>query len=72
MNKETENLKETDKCNIDSVRESALKWFNSISLEQQFYATIECNELITGDRTRHPSTLTGLEIEKIYTHLHSL
>ena len=55
-----------------SVRARALKWFNSLGLEQQFYKTIECNHLITGDNTRHPSTLTGLEIEKIYKHVHSL
>lgn len=63
---------EAKQCNINIVRESALKWFNSLGLEQQFYKTIECNHLIAGDNTRHPSTLTGLEIEKIYKYVHSL
>lgn len=68
------NLQEhkTKALNLACVRESALTWFSKLGLEQQFYKTIECNHLITGDRTRHPSTLTGSEIEKIYKHVHSL
>lgn len=48
------------------LRREALKWFNDLSLEEQFYKTIEHNGLIAGDNTRHPSTLSGLEIETIY------
>jgi hypothetical protein len=48
------------------MREEALKWWNSMNLEEQFYKTIEVNHLITGDCTRHPHTLTGREIEIIY------
>jgi len=70
--KNTKELSTKKQCDIHVVRESALKWFNSLGLEKQFYKTIECNHLITGDRTRHPSTLTGLEIEKIYKYVHSL
>lgn len=47
-------------------RTEALKWWNSMCLELQFYKTIKYNSLITGDNTRHPSTLTGREIELIY------
>ena len=39
-----------------------------MSLEQQFYKTIDANHLITGDNTRHPNSLTGREIEIIYTN----
>ena len=47
-------------------REQAMSWWNAMNLEEQFYKTIEHNSLITGDRTRHPHTLTGSEIETIY------
>ena len=52
-------------------RKQAIKWFNSMSLEEQFYKTIKHNELIKGDRTRHPDTLTGREIEIIYKTEHN-
>ena len=48
------------------TRECALARWNSMNLEEQFYKIIEYNELIVGDRTRHPNTLTGREIEIIY------
>ena len=51
---------------IADVRRSALDWFNRLTLEEQFYKTIEHNALIAGDNTRHPSTLAGREIETIY------
>ena len=51
---------------IADVRRSALDWFNRLTLEEQFYKTIKHNALIAGDNTRHPSTLTGREIETIY------
>ena len=37
-----------------------------MNLEDKFYKTIKHNELIEGDKTRHPDTLTGREIEIIY------
>lgn len=46
----------------------AMEWWNSMSLEEKFYKTIKHNSLILGDRTRHPDTLTGREIELIYTN----
>ena len=52
----------------ESFRAEALKWFNSKSLEVQFYLTIKHNDLIVGDKTRHPHTLTGREIELIWIH----
>lgn len=47
-------------------RREAIEWWNAMSLEDQFYKTIEYNRLIMGDRTRHPDSLTGREIEIIY------
>lgn len=51
---------------IFSVRQRALLWWNEMNLEEQFYVTIEHNDLIQGDCTRHPHTLTGTEIEIIW------
>ena len=66
MSKEN-NTEDKDKAlHIGVVRCSALDWFNRLTLEEQFYKTIEHNALIAGDNTRHPSTLTGREIETIY------
>lgn len=47
-------------------RETAMNWWNSMTFEEKFYKTIKHNDLIAGDKTRHPSTLTGREIETIY------
>jgi hypothetical protein len=47
-------------------REKALTWWHKMSLEEKFYKTIEHNNLIVGDKTRHPNSLTGSEIESIY------
>jgi len=46
----------------------AMEWWNGMSLEEKFYKTIKNNSLILGDKTRHPDTLTGREIELIYTN----
>ncbi len=51
-------MKSNEKC--------ALKWWNKMNLEEQFYITIEHNDLIQGDCTRHPHTLTSTEIEIIW------
>ncbi len=47
-------------------RERAMFWWNALDLESQFYKTIAANSVIAGDRTRHPHTLTGNEIERIF------
>lgn len=47
-------------------REAALQWWDKMNLEEKFYKTIKYNSLIVGDKTRHPDTLTGSEIEKIW------
>lgn len=49
-----------------TLREQSLEWWNKMTLEEKFYKTIEYNYLIEGDRTRHPDTLTGREIQVIY------
>lgn len=50
------------------LRIDAMKWWNDLTLEEKFYKTIRNNSLIAGDKTRHPDTLTGREIEIIYVH----
>ena len=47
-------------------RKEALKWWNGMNLEGQFYFLIKNNHLIEGDATRHPHTLTGKEIETLW------
>jgi hypothetical protein len=47
-------------------RTKALEWWTKKSLEDQIYVAIEFNEFITGDKTRHPHTLTGREIEILW------
>lgn len=47
-------------------REKAMQWWHKMNLENKFYKTIEHNNLIIGDHTRHPDSLTGSEIELIY------
>jgi len=49
-----------------STRKAALKWWNAMNLEQQFYVLIKNNDIIEGDFTRHPHTLTGSEIELLF------
>nr|OQX98991.1 MAG: hypothetical protein B6I27_01620 [Erwiniaceae bacterium 4572_131] len=69
------NLREMEKnkqCNIQNVRQSALKWWNSLTFEQQFFKTIEW--LSSNNRNtieRHPNNLTGREIQEIYSLLYS-
>lgn len=48
------------------IRITALEWFRKMTLEDQFYITIKHNNLIVGDHTRHPDSLTSREIELIY------
>lgn len=68
MNKKYKNLDNLQNGNdyISDVSRSSLDWFNRLTLEEQFYKMIEHNELIAGNNTKHPSTLTDKEIETIY------
>ena len=50
------------------MRKLSKKWWDKLSFEEKFYWTFEANDLLAGDRTRHPNTLTGLEIEKVFTY----
>ena len=43
-----------------------MDWWNKLSFEDKFFKTIQNNNLIVGDKTRHPNTLTGREIEVIW------
>ena len=65
MKADREKAEKQHENNAD-IRKIALTWWNSMNLESKFYKTIKHNELIEGDRTRHPDTLTGREIEIIY------
>lgn len=47
-------------------RRKSLKWWSKMNLEQKFYIIIKHNDLIIGNCSRHPDTLTGGEIEKIW------
>lgn len=51
---------------VNYDRVVAMTWWNDMELEEQFYKTIKYNYLIQGDKTRHPSSLTGSEVELIY------
>ena len=48
------------------TRKLAMDWWNKLSFEDKFFKTIQNNNLIVGDKTRHPNTLTGREIEMIW------
>lgn len=48
------------------MRKLAMDWWNKLSFEDKFFKTIQNNNLIVGDKTRHPNTLTGREIEVIW------
>lgn len=50
----------------NSSRELAIEWWNGLTFEEQFFKTIKNNELIVGDKTRHPYSLTGREMEIIW------
>ncbi len=53
-------------------RGTVMIWWNKLSLEDQFYYCIQCKELfITNSADRHPNTLTGSEIEKLYNHINN-
>ena len=63
---------ENDNLPISNVKQSALKWWNSLTFEQQFFKTIEWLSNNNRDTTeRHPNKLTGREIQEIYSLLHS-
>jgi len=62
----TEEITTGGKLPIISARQRALIWWDKMNLEEQFYVIIEHNDLIQGDCTRHPDTLTGTEIEIIW------
>lgn len=47
-------------------RNFAREWWNNLSLEGRFYVTIEYNDLIAGDKSRHPNSLTEREIECLF------
>ena len=48
-----------------TTRELAMKWWNSI-VGNQYPMVVKHSSLIIGGTNRHPTTLTGSEIELIY------
>jgi len=62
-----EDLKTDKPCTIQNVRQCALKWWNSLTFEDQFYATIKWLSSQNKNTTeRHPHNLTGREIQEIH------
>lgn len=51
---------------MKTSREKAIEWWGRLSFEDSFYITIKNNNIIEGDKTRNPNSLTGREIEEIY------
>ena len=48
---------------------NAIKWFNSMSLEEKFYKTIAANNTLSGDTVdNHPNTLSKDKIIKVYDY----
>lgn len=58
--------KKIQKTKNRSGRQLSMAWWNSLTLEEKFYKTIDANEVIVGDNTRHPDSLTGREITDVY------
>ena len=54
------------------MRKLALKRWNDMNLESQSYILIKNHEHIDGGYDRHPHTLTGFEIEKLYKIVHKI
>ena len=51
-------------------RKKALEWFNNMSFSDQFFKTVEANEILVGNHTRDPESLTRIEIHNIYNYHH--
>jgi len=61
------NDKDEKQCAIHNVRQSALQWWNSMTFEEQFFATIKWLSSQNRDTTeRHTHHLTGREIQEIH------
>ena len=51
-------------------RKIVMEWWNDLSFEEKFFKTIEWLSNQNRDTTeRHPNSLTGREIEQIYSVL---
>lgn len=51
-------------------REEAIKWWDSLTFEEKWYKIIKSKDSILGYPDRSPDSLTGREIEIIYTNCH--
>lgn len=73
--KNTNVFTEKSKTNPDDGsenRKKAMEWWNTLSFETKFYHTIKVIDLIDIYGGRHPSNLTGREIEMIYRTVHKV
>lgn len=58
---------ELELLNLSIVRQSALQWWNSMTFEEQFFATTKWLSSQKRDTTeRHPHHLTGREIQEVH------
>jgi hypothetical protein len=56
-----------------NTRQQAMSWWNALTLEEKFYVVIPWLKSQNINVTdRHPDSLTGREIELIYTEKQSL
>lgn len=46
-----------------------MRWWNSISFEEKWIATVRCKTVIVGYPDRDPRSLTGREIEMIWNRI---
>lgn len=54
---------------MEKHREKVMNWWNSLTLEEKFYKTINANSVLIGDTVaNHPDRLTGSEIEKVFEY----
>lgn len=59
-----------DFLNRQSKRRKAMEWWSNQSFEEKFYATMEwlkVNDMCVTER--HPDSLTGREIERIFNEV---
>jgi len=51
---------------MQTEQKKAMEWWNSLTLEEKFYKMIPNKEILGNDAARHPSALTGREIESLW------
>jgi len=65
MSNEIDLSKEHAALHIANVRRSAMEWWNTIK-GTQYPMIVKHSNIISGGANRHPTTLSGSEIESMY------